>query len=108
MELAMDAELRALAENQAAICSVFANAKRVMILWSIAQCEKSVTEIAQDIDASMQSTSQHLHLMKRHDILKSRRDGQTIYYRLGDNRLLRHCGLLSPDVYGRNLKSIAG
>ncbi len=103
----MDSKLRALAENQAAICSVFANAKRVMILWSIAEYEKSVTEIAQDIDASMQSTSQHLHLMKRHDILKSRREGQTIYYRIGDNELFRFCGLLSPEAYWRSFEAVA-
>jgi DNA-binding transcriptional ArsR family regulator len=108
MELTMNAALRDLAENQAAVCSVFANAKRIMILWSIAEREKSVTEIAQEIDASMQSTSQHLNLMKRQDIVKSRRVGQTIFYRIGDNELLCYCGLFNPEASWRSIESIAG
>jgi DNA-binding transcriptional ArsR family regulator len=93
----MDAEIRALAEDRAEICRVFANAKRVMILWSVANQEKSVTEIAEDIDASLQSTSQHLHLMKERRILESRREGQTIYYRAVENEMLNHCGLFCPE-----------
>lgn len=93
----MDADMKALAEDRAEICSVFANAKRVMILWSVAKQEKSVTEIAQEIDASLQSTSQHLHLMRVRRILESRREGQTIYYRIAENGLMQHCGLYWRD-----------
>ncbi len=69
------------------MCGVFANAKRVMILWSLTEQEKSVGEIASAIEASLQCTSQHLHLMKKMGILDSRRDGQTIYYRIVKNEL---------------------
>ena len=95
----MDAEIRALAENRAEICRVFANAKRVMILWSVAKREKSVTEIAEDIDASLQSTSQHLHLMKERCLLECRREGQTIYYRAAENEMLNKCGLFCPEEH---------
>lgn len=83
-----------MAESQAAICSVFANPKRVMILWSLVEQEKSVTEIALVIGASLQSTSQHLHLMKENGILDSRRDAQTIYYRVAENKVADMCRLL--------------
>ena len=100
----MDAEMKALAENQATICGIFANATRVMILWSLAGQEKSVTDIAVVIGASLQSTSQHLHLMKRRCILESRRDGQTIYYRIAENELLQGCMLMEPQK-SRNLQA---
>lgn len=90
----MDVELKALAESQASICGVFANAKRVMILWSLAEQEKSVGEIASAIEASLQCTSQHLRLMKDMGILDSRRDGQTIYYFIAENELTERCRLL--------------
>ena len=90
----MNADLKASAESQATICSVFANAKRVMILWSLAEQEKSVGEIASAIEASLQCTSQHLHLMKKMSILDSRRDGQTIYYRIVRNEFTERCQLL--------------
>ncbi len=90
----MNVELEALADRQAAVCSVFANARRVMILWSLAGQEMSVSEIASAIEASLQSTSQHLHLMKGMGILDSRRDGQTIYYRIVENGVMEQCQLL--------------
>ena len=92
--MGMNVDQKALAESQASVCSVFANAKRVMILWSLAEQEKSVGEIASAIEASLQSTSQHLHLMKKMGILDSRRDGQTIYYCIVKNGLMERCQLL--------------
>jgi ArsR family transcriptional regulator len=65
-----------------------------MILWSLASHEKSVGEIASAIEASLQCTSQHLHLMKNMGILDSRRDGQTIYYRVVKNEFSERCQLL--------------
>jgi DNA-binding transcriptional ArsR family regulator len=53
-----------------------------------------VGEIAAAIGTSLQNTSRHLNLMKSAGILSSRRDGQTIYYRLADNNLLETCGLI--------------
>ena len=92
--MVMNAEQEIRAENRAAICSIFANAKRVLIIWSLAEQEKSVTEIALAIGASLQSTSQHLGLMKKHSILESRRDGQTVYYRIAQNVSLQGCVLM--------------
>jgi DNA-binding transcriptional ArsR family regulator len=97
MERQMDAEMIALAKDQAAFCSVFANAKRVLIFWYVAKRERSVTEISEEIDASLQSTSQHLHLMKERRVLVSRRQGQTIYYRPAKNELLSQCAMFCQD-----------
>ena len=90
----INADLIASAERQASICRIFANAKRVMILWSLTNKEKSVGEIASAIDASLPYTSQHLRLMKEMGILESRRDGQTIFYRIVKDRLADRCQLL--------------
>ena len=71
-----------LAERYAEIHRVLANRRRLMILWTLADRELSVSEIAHAIGASLQSTSQHLRLMREHSMLCSRRVGQTVYYRL--------------------------
>jgi DNA-binding transcriptional ArsR family regulator len=85
---------KALAERQASLCGVFANAKRVLILWSLSDDERSVGEIAAEIEASLQCTSQHLHLMKDMGILESRRDGQMVYYAVAQSELSERCWLL--------------
>ena len=89
-----EVDLKLSAERQASLCSIFANARRVMILWALADHEKSVSEIASAIEASLQCTSQHLRLMKDMGILGSRRDGQTIYYFIVKNELTDRCQLL--------------
>jgi DNA-binding transcriptional ArsR family regulator len=96
-----EADLKALAERQASLCGVFANAKRVLILWSLIEEEKSVSEIASDIEASLQCTSQHLHLMKDMGILDSRRDGQMIFYNIVEDGLSERCQHLLQSCMGR-------
>ena len=79
---------------QAEFCKVFGNVQRLMILWSLADSELSVGDIARTVNGSMQNTSQHLHLMKNKGILTSRREGQTIYYCIANNKLMKNCPLL--------------
>ena len=90
----IDTETQEMAVRQAAICGVFGNAKRVLILWTLLDQELSVSEIAAAIQASLQTTSQHLHLMENKGLLASRREGQKIYYRIGEYDLLKDCRLL--------------
>lgn len=79
------------AEVQAAIYQVFSNARRIQIFWLLMEREMSVNELAEAIDASIQNTSQHLRLMKAEDILVTRRNGQSIYYRIARNERGRYC-----------------
>lgn len=71
-----------LAERCAGIHRILANSRRLMILWALAGQELSVGDIALSIGASLQSTSQHLRLMREHSLLRSRRVGQSVLYRL--------------------------
>lgn len=82
------------AKRQAEICSVFANYRRVLILWTLVERERSVSEIATAVDASLQNTSQHLRLMKERGILQSHRNGQTIHYSIAPDTLPAKCWLL--------------
>ncbi len=95
------------AEELAEILSIFSNAKRLQIFWSLDGREKSVNEIAQAIDSSMQNTSQHLRLMKAHNILESRRHGQSIYYRIAESDVAIFCRILQPQNYKGCLEVMA-
>lgn len=89
MLMKMNAKVKHLAEQQADIYRVFGNATRLRILWSLADQELSVGEIAAAAEASLQNTSQHLRLMQNKGILTSRRESQTIYYRIADIEMMR-------------------
>ena len=91
---ALNPELHSLARQQADLCGVFSNAKRILILWVLREKELSVGDIAEEIGTSLQNTSQHLRLMKDKDIVKSRRVGQTVYYRVAENKMVEQCPTL--------------
>jgi DNA-binding transcriptional ArsR family regulator len=82
---------RQLAESQAEIYRIFSHANRIQIFWLLMESEMSVNDIAESIESSVQNTSQHLRLMKAAAILDTRRDGQTIYYRIAENDMGGYC-----------------
>ena len=94
------------AEEQARFCSIFSNARRIQILWALADRELSVGAIAKAVGSSMQNVSQHLSRMKDFNIVSSRREGQTIYYRIEDETLMAQCSNLLqanvPEVHHPN------
>ena len=90
----MNSNILEQAKQQAAICSVFGNARRVLIMWALVNGEKSVGELADEIGTSLQNTSQHLRLLKDKDFVRSRRVGQTIYYRIAENETMESCFVL--------------
>jgi DNA-binding transcriptional ArsR family regulator len=71
-----------LAEAYAEIHRVLANRRRLLILRALEGRELSVSQIARAIGASLQSTSQHLRLLREHSMVSSRRAGQIVFYRL--------------------------
>jgi ArsR family transcriptional regulator, virulence genes transcriptional regulator len=98
IEKSMDTELLKWAQSRATLFRTFNNASRILIMYSLRDREMSVSDIAAAIEATVQNTSQHLQVMKDRGILASRREGQTIYYRVVDCSLLQQCGLIAPHV----------
>ncbi|MEW6567531.1 MAG: metalloregulator ArsR/SmtB family transcription factor [Chloroflexota bacterium] len=73
-----------LTETQAELFGVLANSTRIRILQTIAKGELSVGEIAQEVQVSIQNTSHHLRYMRDKGLLRSRRVGQSIRYRIAN------------------------
>jgi len=96
----MDTTLIDLAERQAALCRVFGNTRRLLILWLLSKGELSVNEIATRAGSTLQNISQHLSLLKKSGIVTTRRAGQTIYYQLADLECIKNCPALlrAPDT----------
>jgi rhodanese-related sulfurtransferase len=68
----------ALAESAKAL----ANGRRAELVDVLAQGERSVEELAEEIDQSVANTSQHLQRLLRSGLVQSRREGTRIYYSL--------------------------
>ena len=72
-----------------------ANPQRLRILCLIMDGERPVGEIAEAIGANQSSVSQNLALMRREGLVAPRRDGQTIYYRIAEKKLVKVLKLLA-------------
>jgi rhodanese-related sulfurtransferase/DNA-binding HxlR family transcriptional regulator len=66
----------------ASVAKALGNGRRAEIVDVLAQGERSVEEIAYEIDQTMANTSQHLQLLSRTGLVRSRREGTRVIYRL--------------------------
>ncbi len=57
---------------------------RLRILELLLTGERQVSEIAELTDAEMSTTSQRLRVLLHEDLLKRRREGRDMFYRLAD------------------------
>lgn len=77
----------ALYEGFAEVAKALASGRRAEIVDVLAQGERSVEEVAGEIDQSIANTSHHLRALARAGLLTTRRDGTRIYYALASDRV---------------------
>lgn len=81
-------ELRRKAGEVSATLRLLANEKRLLVLCHLAQAgETSVGALGEVVDLSQSALSQHLSLLRADGLVATRRDGQTLYYRISDARI---------------------
>jgi rhodanese-related sulfurtransferase len=77
----------ALFDAFAAVARALGSGRRAEIVDLLAQGERSVDEIATEISQSVANTSQHLHVLARAGLLRSRREGTRVFYGLASDRV---------------------
>ncbi|MGI9316895.1 MAG: ArsR/SmtB family transcription factor [bacterium] len=75
-------ELKSKAMEASSLLSSMSNEKRLMILCQLTDGERSVSELAEQLDVRQSTISQHLALLRKDGLVSSRRDAQTQYYSL--------------------------
>jgi DNA-binding transcriptional ArsR family regulator len=65
------------------------DSSRVQIVWSLAQGELCVGEIADLLEMSQPAVSHHLRTLRNLHLVKVRKDGRTSYYSLDDEHIER-------------------
>lgn len=77
----------ALFDALASVAQALGSGRRAEIVDLLAQGERSVEEIANEIDQSVANTSQHLKVLARAGLVRSRREGTRVIYRLASERV---------------------
>jgi DNA-binding transcriptional ArsR family regulator len=75
---------------------MLADATRVQVLWALVDRELSVNELAEHVGKPAPSVSQHLAKLRMARLVRTRRDGTTIFYSL-ENEHVRQ--LVSDAVF---------
>jgi len=77
----------ALFDALASVAGALGSGRRAEIVDLLAQGERSVEEIAGEISQSVANTSQHLQVLSRSGLVRTRREGTRVFYRLASERV---------------------
>lgn len=83
--LAAAAALEPKIEEASRLLTAMANAKRLLVLCNLLENERSAGQLAELVNLSPAALSQHLGKMRALNLVATRRDGQTIHYRLASD-----------------------
>ncbi|KQT45708.1 transcriptional regulator [Devosia sp. Leaf420] len=99
------AELEPRAEEAAQLLTAMANTKRLLILCNLIGQERSVSELSRIVALEQSPLSQHLSKLRALGLVKTRRDGQTIFYRLASEPVRKVLETLY-DIYCRSADEV--
>jgi ArsR family transcriptional regulator, virulence genes transcriptional regulator len=73
----------------ATLLRTLANERRLLVLCQLGDGELSVGALQERLDLSQSALSQHLAILREEGIVATRRQSQTIYYRIADPAAVR-------------------
>jgi len=82
-------ELAASAQAAARLLKLLASEQRLLILCRLIDGETSVGELSAHVGLGQSAMSQHLAKMRTEGLVATRREAQTIFYRLADPAAVR-------------------
>lgn len=88
----MDIDFIAMAGNVAQaeqLLKILANKNRLIILCSLQDKEMSVSQLNEAVPLAQSALSQHLAALRKANVVATRRESQTIYYRVIDDNAVQ-------------------
>ena len=85
---------QASAGQAAGLLRTLSNEKRLMVLCQLGDRELSVGQLLPAVGLSQSALSQHLARLREEELVETRRDGTTIFYRISDPSVLKVIAVL--------------
>lgn len=92
--------LQAQAGQAARTLKLLANERRLLILCKLGAGEESAGALTETAGLSQSALSQHLAKMREEGLVATRRDGQTVYYRIADPKVASLLGAMKTIFCG--------
>ena len=80
---------RQLYELHAGMCKVFTSPKRLEVISALRDGEKSVGALVKELRISQANLSQHLGILREKGVVKTRREGTTVFYSLAFPKIIK-------------------
>ena len=93
------AQLEPRAGEAARLLKLLSNEQRLTVMCRLRGSEMSVSQLGEHVDLTQSALSQHLAKLRTDGLVATRRDAQTIYYRLSDPIAIRLIDVLC-ELYG--------
>ena len=100
---APSADLQRVYRMHAELCKALANEHSQAILHAIGDGEQCVGDLAAEIGISVHNVSQHLRVLKERRLVESRKEGQTVYYRVTNMKFIQACALIREALVEQHL-----
>jgi DNA-binding transcriptional ArsR family regulator len=91
---AVAADMRPLFVMHAEMCQALANQHRLAIMYMLKDGERCVGDVAAELGISVHNVSQHLRILRQRMLVRSRKEGQTVYYSVTNPKFVQACGLI--------------
>ena len=85
-------------EQAAVAMQAMSHPLRIKILCLLSSGEMMVQEITDAVGSTQSNISQHLAILKACDMIKSRKQGTKVFYRIEDERIVKMIGL-TRDIF---------
>jgi|SRR5579864_203406 len=85
--------------RHAEMCKVFSHPLRLQILNTLRDQEMSVSDMAGLLRVAIGNLSQHLNMMKQRRVVVTRKDGNIVYYRLSNPKMLAAFDLIREILF---------
>ncbi len=82
-------QMQAAADRASALMKTLGHTGRLMILCNLAEGERSVGDLAGELQISQSSLSQHLARMRSEGLVTTRRESQTVFYNISQGEVNR-------------------
>ena len=92
--MSTDGTKQALYRAIARVAQALSSGNRLLLLEYLAQCDRSVDELAAMTGMSVANTSQHLQALRQAALVTSRKEAQRVYYAIAGDDVVQMCQLL--------------
>jgi DNA-binding transcriptional ArsR family regulator len=83
-----------ISQLEADFCSALSDPNRLLILYTLNEGPRNVTELTNELNINQPTTSRHLKVLREHGLVHTTRQGTSITYDITDKRLIQALDLL--------------